>query len=165
MNDQFNKSGIIERLQAERAHFETALAQMSEAQMAEVPVQDEWTAKDIVAHLAAWERECLDWFEAAACGESPDLPEPGSWGPYMDQFNARIFAENRNRPLADVLADSRQVYAQFLAALRALPEDSDDALWSVWQDGAPPWGLLATFYEHYWVHRKPIQAWLNREHE
>jgi hypothetical protein len=163
MNDKRNKAILIAQMQAQRAWFEQTLAGMSEAALVEVPVQEGWTAKDIVAHIAAWERQLTGWLQAAARGERLDVPAPGTWGPYLEQFNARCYAENCDRPLADVMAESREAFDDLMVELEALPEDPHHACWSEWPGGRPPWGLLAEFHEHYREHGQPIRHWLARQ--
>lgn len=162
MSERLTSSRIAERMEAARARFLETLAQMKEDEIVGIPVQDEWTAKDIVAHIAAWERELVGWLRTAARGEVPDIPAPGTWSSYMDRFNARCYADNCERPLGEIMAESHQAYQKLMAELRALPDDPHDEVWSVWQDGKPPWGLLASFYEHYREHGDPVRAWVSR---
>jgi hypothetical protein len=162
MDVQRNKATIVEQMRAKRAWFEETLASMSEADMIQEPVQEHWTTKDIVAHVAAWERELIGWLRAAARGQRPDVPAPGTWATYLEQFNARCYAQNCDRPLAEVIAESHQVFAELMAELEALPDDPHHSLWSVWHAGKPPWGLLATFHQHYRDHGEPIRAWRAR---
>jgi hypothetical protein len=165
MGERLTSSRIAERMEAERAGFLGALAQMKEHEIVDIPVQEQWTAKDIVAHITAWERELVGWLRTAARGEAPDIPAPGTWSSYMDYFNARCYADNCQRPLAEIMAESHQAYQQLMAELQALPDDPLDEVWSAWQDGKPPWGLLATFYEHYREHGEPIRDWLSRSRQ
>jgi hypothetical protein len=149
-------------MRAQRARFEQALAGMTEADVINVPVQERWTAKGIVAHIAAWELKLIGWLRAAALRQWPDIPATGTWATYIEQFNDRCYAENRDRPLAEVMAQSHQVFSELMAEMEALPEDPHHALWSVWEGGRPPWRLLASFYEHYREHGEPIRAWCER---
>ncbi len=164
MGDESNKDVLLKQMQAQRAWFEQTLAGMSEAAMVETPVQERWTAKDILAHIAAWERQLITWLQAAACGEHLDIPAPGNWGPYLEQFNARCYAENCDLPLSDVMAESREAFEELLVELEALPEDPHHECWSTWPGGRPPWGLLAEFHEHYREHGEPILRWVESQH-
>jgi hypothetical protein len=162
MNEQLNKASIIRQMQIERSHFETTLEQLNEVQIIDEPIIDEWTAKDIVVHITAWERELLRWLDSAAQGQRPAIPDPGAWSDYVERFNVQVYTENRNRSLLDVMAESHQVYSNLLLELGKLPEDPDDSLWSVWLDEQPPWGLIASYYEHYQEHGQQIEVWLKR---
>ncbi len=163
MGHERNKAMLIEQMRAQRAWFEQVLTGMSEAATVKVPVQEHWTAKDIVAHIAAWERQLIAWLQAAACGEPLDLPAPGTWGPYLEQFNARSYEENCDRSLVDIMRESREAFEKLMVELEALPEDARHDCWLAWPGGRPPWGLLAEFHEHYREHGEPIERWLAKQ--
>jgi hypothetical protein len=162
MDEPLDKATVLNRLQAERARFEATLAQLTDRQIIEVRVLNEWTAKDILAHITAWECQLLCWLNQAAQGQSPDMPAPGTWSEYIEWFNAHAYAENRDRSLASVRAAFVQVYQQLVAELRALPEDPNDRLWSVCWEGQPPWGFIATYYKHYQEHGRQIAEGLEK---
>ena len=165
MNDQMNKTKMLEKIQVEREILKVALVQISEEQIAKELVQNEWTAKDILAHITAWDRQLLNWLSTAAQDEPPEIMPEGydTWDD-LDRFNKQIDIENRDRSMADIQADFDRIYQQLLAELRALPDDPYDKQWSVWRDGKPPWALIAgCTYEHYREHLKPIQAWLGKQ--
>lgn len=64
-----------------------------------------WSAKDIVAHLAEWERMLFGWYDAGLRGESPAVPaEDYTWAT-MAQLNERIFEQHRDEPWGRVLGD------------------------------------------------------------
>lgn len=159
MTGQLTKAVILARMAEERAAFEQTIAGLNATQMTVPRVMDDWTIKDILAHITAWERDLLGWLEMAWRGEALPIPPGGGWDAYIEEFNARTYTANRDRPLEDVLAEFDAIYARLMDELRALPEDPADPLWAVWEGGQPPWGLLATFYGHYREHRLPIEAW------
>jgi hypothetical protein len=164
MDDQYNKQHILKQLEIERSVFEALIAQIHPAHLETILVQNNWTTKDILAHITAWEQELLRWLAMADRGDPPDIPAPGTWANYIDQFNARNYQENRKRPLKEVREDFARVHLQLRNALESLPEDPHDPSWSVWYGGVPPWRLIATFYEHYQEHSIPIRNWLQSAH-
>ena len=164
MNDHIDKDAILIRLEIERAAFNSVVAQVNPRLIDRIMVQDNWTVKDILAHICAWELELLRWLEMAEHGEPPDIPAPGTWSEYMDRFNLQKFKENRRRTLADVQEEYQQVHKRLLEALKALPDDPHDPYWCMWYGNRPPWQLLATFYEHYQEHTQPIRKWLQVAH-
>ena len=78
--------------------------------MTEPGVAGEWSVKDIVAHLNSFERWYADRLHEALRGEVY-TPTEFDWLPF-DERNERVFQQNRHRPLADVLAESRQAKLQ-----------------------------------------------------
>ncbi len=152
------KERLINRLRHERDSFEKTVALIKDDQMIQLQIMDHWTVKDILAHISAWELELLRWLERAASGFSPDIPAPGEWSAYTDQFNNKAYLDNRDRPLEDIVLSFKQAFDRVILELKALPEDPDDDYWSVWLGGRPPWDLFATYHEHYSEHRKQIQS-------
>jgi hypothetical protein len=75
-----------------------------------------------------------------------------------------MVAEQRDRPLQEVLAEEQQVYAQFVQGVQALSdEDFTDArrfreMPREWL----PWRILAgCSFAHYRQHMPSIRAWLS----
>ena len=164
MANETSKSELIELLKTERARWEALLAEVGEARMEIAGVTGDWTVKDIVGHLTAWESRPVEWFRAARAGTAP---EPPRWDNELDetQINAWIYESNRKRSLNDVLAESRDNFARLLEAVRAVSEEeltSRDKF--VWLNGGSLREAIAgNTYEHYREHGDAIRAWLARQ--
>jgi hypothetical protein len=75
-------------------------------------VADEWTIKDILAHLAAWDDFHTARAELALAGREAEIVSVET-----DERNARLYAERRNWSLDQVLkalTESRQRYLELL---------------------------------------------------
>jgi hypothetical protein len=153
---------LLSIMQAERAEWEALLAQVGEERMDTPGVEGQWSVKDIVAHLTWYDRTVVEGAQTVMRGEP--FVRTGLRALATDERNERIAAESHNRPLRDVLADSRQVFDQVLAVVRACPDDvlADGHLVGLPED-MPPWVLVANnTYEHYREHGRAIRAWLDR---
>ena len=163
-----NKARFLETLRSERAQWETLLTEIDEAHMTLPGVAGEWSVKDIIAHVTAYERGVVEWLGAAARGEVLELPELDQ--PDVEQRNAVIFTKYRARPLPEVLWESQQVFAQLLELVESLPEadllDPARTEWFViprWQQSRPLWRCIADdSYRHYQQHLPDILTWLNQ---
>jgi hypothetical protein len=160
MDATMTKAQFLDRLQTARAEWDALLAAVPEARMA-VPILDgPWSVKDVIAHITWHEREMLGALQAHALVGS-DL-----WDLPLDERNAIIYARNRDRPLAEVLAESRAVYPQLLTAAQALAEAdlTDPGRFADMPGDWVPWQLLAeNTYTHYRDHMPAIRAWLEQE--
>ncbi len=117
-----DRATFIETLHAGRAEWEALLAEVGEARMLQPGAAGEWSVKDVIAHVTWGEREMVGVMRAHALVGS-DL-----WNLPEDERNAIMIAGQRDRPLHDVLTEERQVYAQFVEQVQALPdEDFTDA--------------------------------------
>jgi uncharacterized protein (TIGR03083 family) len=156
MDQPMTQAKFLETLKAARSEWEALLARVPKDRMSE-PGADGWSVKDILAHVAWYEREMLAVARARALAGS-DL-----WNKSLEERNAAIYEENRHRPLAEVLAEAEAMYRQLAPELEALTdEDLMDArrfreMPAEWL----PWQVLASnTYEHYQEHIPQIQAWL-----
>jgi hypothetical protein len=118
-------------LEAGRERFEAAIAGIPEDAMLE-RIDEEWTRKDVVAHVEAWERRVVRLFDALRAG-GPFEPDEET-----DELNARLWAEDRDRSIADVRSGEREAYAAMLDRLDdATDEELFDPKHFAWTDGDP----------------------------
>jgi len=162
MSTNTSKAQLLNDLQVEQAQWEALLQDIGESNMTQPGVAGEWSIKDVVAHLTGWRRRTLARFQAELRHET--LPPP-PWPQQLqtdDDINAWIYEANRDRPLADVLSDSRDVFAQLVETLGAFPEEDllDPTRFS-WLEGEPP--TAAALFGHFHEEHEPdMRAWLDR---
>lgn len=160
-----SKAQLLDDLRDEEARWEALLHEIQdigEDHMTQPGVAGEWSIKDIVAHLTGWRRRTVGRFQAALRHEP--LPPP-LWPAHLqtdDEINAWIYAANRDRPLADVLRESRDVFEQLVETLAAFPAaDLLDPTRFPWLEGEPLSGAL--FFAHFHEEHEPdMRAWLER---
>ncbi len=163
MTEQMNKTKLLNEMRDGYTSFENLLAPLSEAQMTISGVNGEWSIKDILAHLAAWQKRTLNRLEAAVRNEEPSIPGLTS-DEEVDRLNDQFYQENKARPLTDVLTDFRTTYSQILDVVQAAPEEVLlDPQRIAWLDGNALWEVVAgDTYEHYQEHTESIQQWLSK---
>jgi hypothetical protein len=132
MDERPLKSQVLELLAYSHDQQQAFVAELSEAERAEVGTPEHWSAKDHIAHTMTWQRRLVDRLAIVARGETP---------PSFDDFlheNERNFAAQRNRPWADVLADDACVHAELLAAVSAVSDaDLTEPQRFDWMNGRP----------------------------
>src|SRR3712207_2783768 len=161
MDNQMTKTRLLETLRAKRAEWDAVLADVPADRMTEPGVAGEWSVKDIIAHLTYYERWIADRLREQLRGESyvPTALDAMS----DDARNDVIYQQNRNRPVADVLAESRQAFQDLLDGVEA---HAEAFLIEPQQfEGAPQpitiWHLLrGDVYDHYGQHIPSIKHWL-----
>ena len=158
------KSRLLEEIQIEHQRLEKTLAMVDKGQMLIPGVIDEWTVKDILAHITVWEQRMVRWLGEAMSGEVAHmLPDGMTWDD-LDEWNEQTYQEHRHRPLKEVLADYELSYPQALKAAQEVSEqDLIDPDRFDWRDGDPLWVMVAanTFW-HYTEHEESIRAWLEQ---
>ena len=146
-----SKREFLERMRAARADFNEAISGLTEDQITGNIVAGEWTVKDIVAHLAAWQMEALRAIEQAERGEEsgPLIDES------VDEWNQRRVEERRRLPLVDVIQEFTESHDELLAALERWPEDTVPLGPAGWDEDCRLWWLT----EHDREHLDAIQAY------
>src|SRR5690348_10732589 len=124
MGSTISKAQLIAELNNENAYWQTLLDDIGEANMTQPEVAGGWSIKDTVAHLTGWRRRTVRRFQAILNHESDFTPPWPSELQEDDEINAWIYEANRDRPLADVLSDSREVFQQLVDTITAFSDDA-----------------------------------------
>jgi hypothetical protein len=157
------KTAFLNKLREENDQWEALLAEIGEDRMDTPGVAEQWSIKDIVAHLTGWRRRSVARLQAAARHER-EFASP--WPPHLetdDEINAWIFDANHKRSVREVLDDSRQSFQDLVAAIDAFSdEELQDPQRFPWMEGEQ---LRATMYfEHFHEEHEPdMRAWLARQ--
>ncbi|GCE15458.1 ClbS/DfsB family four-helix bundle protein [Tengunoibacter tsumagoiensis] len=162
MDTMLSKPQLLTELHNENASWQALLDEIGEANMTQPEVAGGWSIKDIVAHLTEWRRWSVRGFQVELNYE-PEFTPP--WPPALqsdDDINAWMYESQRDRPLADVLSDSREVLQQLVEALAAFSEEElQDPQRFSWLAGEPLNGRL--FFSHFHDDHEPdMRAWLDK---
>jgi hypothetical protein len=155
-----DKTALIETLKSERAKLEALLMQIDEQHMLQPGVSGEMSVKDIIAHIAWYERETVGLLRQRALIGS-DL-----WYVSLEERNAAILKMNRERPLEEVRAEAQKVFEQLIAEVETLSAEelTDPRRFQYMPTEWVPWRAIASnSYEHYPQHIPDIQAWIGRQ--
>jgi uncharacterized protein (TIGR03083 family) len=152
-----NKTEVLEKIRQERERLEAAIAGMSEAEMAEPGVVGNWSVKDLLAHVTAWEAELVTALWYNTLGRRPSLGSIGD----VDAWNAERYEENKDRPLDRILSDFHGVYEQLLQRVEKLSDDElNDPRRYKWTRGTPMLEYVAgNSYDHEEEHAAQIEAY------
>lgn len=167
MESSMTRAGLLGRMAQQRADWEALLAEIGPARMETPGVTDDWTFKDVAAHMTAWQQRGVARLQAARRGEAP-TPAPWANLPELndDTVNAWIYEQNRDRPLDSVLSDSRTVMAQLEAAVAEFTdEELNDPTRYPWL-GEASLGemLLGNSIDHFYDDHLPaLRAWLEQQ--
>jgi hypothetical protein len=158
-----NKKQLIAEMHSEHAAWLALLDEIGEANMTQPEVAGGWSIKDIVAHITGWRRRTVLRFRAAldpTVDMTPPWPAELNGDDDVDEINDWIYKTNRDRPLADVLNDSREVFQQLVAAIDALSDEQlNDPQRFPWLEGERLTGsfIFGHFHEE---HEPDMRAWL-----
>ncbi|MDQ3927918.1 MAG: ClbS/DfsB family four-helix bundle protein [Chloroflexota bacterium] len=156
LDAQIDKATLLDKVRSERSRLDRLLAGFTDEQMVQPGAGGDWSVKDHLAHITWHEREVANMLrerslEEGVGSELWDLP--------LQERNHTIYQSNRDRSLEDVLAESRQVYAELSELLEGLSEEdlTDPSRYKDMPDDWQPWRLIAeNTYEHYHDHAEDI---------
>lgn len=144
---------LVAELDAAFAELKATVAGLDDA--AKTPVmQGRWAVKDILAHMAGWHREMAPALQRLARGEKA-IPDGMDYSNF-DAWNARFVEARRGMTPAQVETELDESFADFRAALLAVPEARR-------QPGRTA-GKIAheAGIDHYRHHAAQIRAWRQR---
>ena len=98
-----------------------------------------WSIKDVLAHVSAWERELIEHVAAEEHGDEYVMPD-------VDQFNAEQAELDADRTLDDVRDELEETHTELMAILEETPVLSRDL-------------VKSDTYLHYADHAGQITAW------
>jgi hypothetical protein len=141
---------LLERLDAAWTALSDSYAGLADAQLVEPGVVDDWSVKDIVAHVTTWEQEALEHLPLIIAGGTP--PRYAAQGG-IDAFNARATQDGRRLSLAEVLRRRDQTHARLVDFIRGQPEGTFGGGTRARRR------LRLDSYGHYPEHTAAIRAW------
>jgi hypothetical protein len=168
MND---KQQILTMLREEYDRWDDMLASLSEAQLTNPQLPENWSIKDVIAHLRAWQQRSIARMEAGLHNREPQYPAwPAQFDPEEEgqphDLNAWLYTQDRDRPWSSVHEDWRAGYLRFMELGQAIPEkDLLDATRYPWMAGQPLISSLQASLEHHQEHAEylaPVLALIRR---
>ncbi len=163
-----SKAELIDRMRTGRAEWDALIGQIPEKPMMQPVLNDGWSVKDLIAHVAAYENWTATQLRAANEGRVPtDMelygveelpPDPEGWD--LDRQNAAIYDRYRDMPLPDVQSFSERAYHDLMLTVEGTSEED------LAKPGTPTWvmdtSLLAIIpgqsYAHYEQHFDELRA-------
>ncbi len=117
------KTEIQERVRTAHRKLTDALEGLSEEEAGRVGLTTEWSVKDALAHISAWETEGeLRLREIQA----------GTWQPQrlshemIDEFNARVVDERKTRSFAELREEFDRAHSSLEEFIASLPDEIDE---------------------------------------
>ena len=152
------KDELIKQVETEWENLQAALDGLTEEQMHQPGVVGEWSVKDILAHITAWQTRLIATLFKAEKGFTPDTTDGGQT---VDQLNEEFYREMKDRSFDRVWDDLVSSYHQILSRLESWKDkDLFDPKRFEWMKGKPFAEYIAgDSYEHYAEHAVQIREW------
>lgn len=161
------RAELIQEIDDEHAAWQALVNEVGEDRIEEPGPMGDWTFKDLTAHVTFWQDRMGERIKAGPKADPP-APWPASMGhededDNWQEINDWIYAQHRDRPLQDVLAEADRSYANLAALITTLPEEvlMTPGYFDVMGDMAL---IELNFFEHFHDEHEPsIRAWLESQ--
>ncbi len=146
--DTISIDEMIRKIDAAWADFMASQPGMSDEELLVPGVTGEWSARDILAHVAVW-----DTYARNALPGILETGRPAASTEDTDTYNARMTEEKRGLSLEEVRTELEESHQRLLDYLRSL----DPA--SIAGNTAFTERLAADTWDHYPDHAAAIRTW------
>jgi hypothetical protein len=162
------KEHILAALREQFHSWEELLASLSEEQITVPHFEYDWSIKDVIAHLWAWQQISIARMEGGALDREPEYPkwitELGeNWEEDADRVNALTFETNHTKPWSQVYQNWRNGFLRFLELGNEISErDLLDGDRYPWLKGYSLAFILVASYDHHQEHLEKLIDWLQK---
>jgi hypothetical protein len=157
------KEHILAGLRDQADRWDELLAGLSEEALLAPGPGGDWSVKDIVYHLWAWQQRTVARCEAALADREPIFPRwPERLEPEasdVDALNAWLYQSGRDLPWPTVYQNWRAGYQRMVTVAGGVSErDWLDSGRFRWMDGFSLVAFLLASYDHHQEHYDKLQA-------
>jgi hypothetical protein len=150
---------LLARLAAERSYLLRQLWALDEATLTAVPVNNGRTAKDIIAHVAAWDSLVLSRLRLVGNGRIHQI-EPLGVGENRAAFNTELHQRYQNSSLKLALAFALRERSNLIYAFNQLSDaELEDRFTLPWGEETSRRDWLGQRYEHDAIHAAELETW------
>lgn len=160
------KDHILAALKEQFDRWEELLGSLSEEKISKPSFENDWSIKDVVAHLWAWQQISIARMEAGLHDHEPEFPRwivvsVENWEEDADRVNALTFERHHNKTWSEV---HRNWSDQFLRLLDLGEKFSERDLLDgdryQWLNGYSLVFILVASYDHHQEHLEKLVNWL-----
>src|SRR6266699_5788496 len=148
-----DKQQLLKRLEKAWTAINESYAGLSDSQLTEPGVMDNWSVKDILAHVTTWEEEALKYLPLILTeGKPPRYTQFGG----IDAFNAQMAEQKRDMTLSYVQRQLDETHRLLIDYLQSVPEEHFT------RETRFRHRLRLDTYSHYPLHSRAIREWRER---
>lgn len=157
-----NKTQLLTALASEREQTTALLAQIDDHIISTEAVFDDWTTKDLLGHLTAWEAELITALFKLQRGHRGRPRYYGLTQDKIDALSLQWRAESRERQLVTIINDFQGVRKQLIRQLDKFDNRklNDPKRYNYWLKGKTLIDYIAyNAIDHEIEHRAQIANW------
>jgi hypothetical protein len=150
------RADVLRSLDHSWDELRAVIDSMSEPEMVESGVVDDWSVKDLLGHMAFWADRAVNTLNEVNAGRADQVPGPTTEDELND-WNARESAAREGKTLPELKAEWERAHRSARAAVGSFPEDKLD---HPFKDHTVVFSFGADTFAHYQEHASQIRAWL-----
>jgi hypothetical protein len=160
------KEHILAAMKEQFQLWEKLLADLSEEQIVAPNFVLDWSIKDVMAHLWAWQQISIARMEAGLHDREPEYPKwivesIENWEDDADRVNALTFERYHTEPWSEIHDNWKNGYLRFLELGNKVSErDLLDGDRYAWLKGYNLAAILLASYDHHQEHLEKLITWL-----
>jgi hypothetical protein len=149
-----DRQQLLSKLDKAWTELKASYAGLTEAQLEQPGVVEEWSVRDVLAHVTTWEEEALKSLPVILEGRKPPKYSVQYGG--IDAFNAMTSERKRGLSTSDVLSQMDATHEDLVEYLGRVPEEQ------FFRDSPFRHRLRLDTYSHYPLHARMIREWRER---
>jgi uncharacterized protein (TIGR03083 family) len=158
-NTPMTPQDLLERIHKDREALAALWDGLTKEQMARRPgPQEDWSVKDLIAHITWWESFILERVTDLIDGAKSEPAE------HQDVLNARVYEQHKDSPLAEVLAAFDANWPRLEALISSLNDEqiNTPAYYRTYDGVALLPILRAGTFGHYPSHLADLRTYVER---
>jgi hypothetical protein len=163
------KDHILAALREQFKSWEELLASLSEEEITAPHFDYDWSIKDVIAHLWAWQQISSARMEGGLNNREPELPKwivnnIEGWEEDADRVNALTFETNHEKPWSEIHQNWKEGFLRFLELGNEISErDLLNGDRYRWLKGYSLAFILVASYDHHQEHLEKLLNWLQEQ--
>lgn len=161
------KEHILAALREQFENWKKLLSRISDEQLTTSAFDLDWSIKDVMAHLWAWQQISIARLEAGLQDRQPEFPRwitesVEHWEEAADKVNALTFGRYHNKPWPEIYDAWRSGFLHLLETGDQISErDLLDGSRFSWLNGYSLALILIASYDHHQEHFEKLTTWMN----
>lgn len=161
MSRPTGKVDLLAAAESEFGRLWSAVELVPEEHLENSGACEEWSVKDLLAHLHAWHEMALGWEKAGAVGETPTIPAEGYTFAETPALNQAIYERTKDDRWGDIVDRLNTSHNRILAVIERYDDEE------LFTKGRYPWTkstsvgayLVSASSSHYAWASKLIRRW------
>ena len=116
------KKELLDSIRATRQALDRKFSKLTPKEMVWPGSMDDWSVKDILAHLVDWEQRFIEWYNDGLRGEIPETPAPGFTWRELPKLSQEGYERHKHETLESVLDQYEKSYQEIYELVEGMQE-------------------------------------------